>query len=431
MITKQDELKQLDVLKYSYDMYEKTKKDTIKNMKAATNEDGTKRFTEKDIEEELGLINTAQEELLGKYKLFGGNPDDLLKRKASKPRTTKASKSKSLVDEEILEKATREYNKKEEKRLVETETIVEKETLPDKHSYDPQATFDVIPLPSKGECYGNKTGKIAVAYLTAYDENMIVSPNLYNDNKVIDYIIKEKVLDDSINTDELIEGDRDAIVLFLRASGYGNEYPINATDNETGEQFETVVDLSKLQYKDFTLKGDANGWFDFKLPITGDEVKFKFLTHKDVKILERTEEVEGNKVRKSRLQDFVSDMDVYVENDETLDKAEKVKVRQAIRTIEAWENGIDEEDSLEFTHGVTNRMIMHVMSINGNTDRSYISNYIKRMNVRDARALRKYINENEPGIDYNITIERPESLGGGSMKVFLQLDQFLFLNVAE
>jgi hypothetical protein len=53
------------------------------------------------------------------------------------------------------------------------------------------------------------------------------------------------------------------------------------------------------------------------------------------------------------------------------------------------------------------------------------------MNVKDARAIRRYINENEPGIDYNIEIQKPESLGGGSMTVFLQLDQYVFLNVAE
>ena len=60
----------------------------------------------------------------------------------------------------------------------------------------------------------------------------------------------------------------------------------------------------------------------------------------------------------------------------------------------------------------------------------YIYDFIKKMNVRDSSALRKYIQANEPGVDYNIEIERPQSLGGGSMKTFLQLDQFLFLNIA-
>jgi hypothetical protein len=70
------------------------------------------------------------------------------------------------------------------------------------------------------------------------------------------------------------------------------------------------------------------------------------------------------------------------------------------------------------------------MAVDGITDKQYIYDFIKKMNVRDSSALRKYIQENEPGVDYNIEIERPKSLGGGSMKTFLQLDQFLFLNIA-
>ena len=51
------------------------------------------------------------------------------------------------------------------------------------------------------------------------------------------------------------------------------------------------------------------------------------------------------------------------------------------------------------------------------------------MNVQDAAAYRRYILANEPGVDFNIEVERPESLGGGSIKSFLRLDQFIFINV--
>ena len=61
---------------------------------------------------------------------------------------------------------------------------------------------------------------------------------------------------------------------------------------------------------------------------------------------------------------------------------------------------------------------------------SYISEYVNNMNVRDALAIRRYISENEPGLDYTVTVERPESLGGGSMPVFLSLDEYVFLNIA-
>ena len=70
------------------------------------------------------------------------------------------------------------------------------------------------------------------------------------------------------------------------------------------------------------------------------------------------------------------------------------------------------------------------MEVDGVTDRRMIRDFVRNMNIKDSSALRKYINDNEPGIDYNIQIEKPESLGGGFMNVFLQLDQYIFLNVA-
>ena len=56
------------------------------------------------------------------------------------------------------------------------------------------------------------------------------------------------------------------------------------------------------------------------------------------------------------------------------------------------------------------------------TDKKYIYDFIRKMPVRDSAALRKYMNQNEPGVDYNITIERPESLGGGTVTTFFLFD---------
>ena len=123
-------------------------------------------------------------------------------------------------------------------------------------------------------------------------------------------------------------------------------------------------------------------------------------------------------------------MDVFVESDKDINNDTKVKVRQAIRTLEAWADNMDDESSLKFNHTLTNRMNMLIMSVDGITDKKYIYDFIKKMNVRDSSALRRYMTENEPGVNYNIEIQRPESLGGGSMSTFLQLDQFLFLNIA-
>lgn len=419
-ITAEDNRKQMETLKCSYEMYEETKKTTLKSMKTATNEDGTKKFTQEDIDNEMKLIEEAQADVLMKYEMFGGDPEELKKAKKKKTNKSIAKNVLDMVSKEIEEK-TGEDN---------VTPIIEENFLPSKQDYDPHNSFDVIPLPSKGECYKNKKSKIAVEYLTAYDENMIISPNLYRDNLILDYLVNEKVVD-NIDTGELLEGDRDAIILFLRASGYGNEYPITATDNETGVEFDTVIDLSKLKFKEFNLKGDENGWFDFKLPLSQRDVKFRFLTHKDMQTLDKVDEIETKRLMKERLRMIVETLDTFVENETNIDKNEKAKVRQAIRTIDNWQEGLDDDIALKYTHVVTNRLELQVMAVDGNTDRKYVREFVRNMSVRDSSALRKYIAANEPGIDYNIEIEKPESLGGGSMRVFLQLDQYLFLNVAE
>lgn len=419
--------KALRQLKSSYDMYEKTKKETVKRLKETLNPDGTKRYTQSDIDSNIELINTAQEDVIGQYVALGGNIDDL--KKKTKKKITPTNIEKSV--REMMEDMEVDRKKALDNAVSATATRIEQDYIPNKGSYNPEAAFDVIPLPSKGEAYKDKIAKMSVAYLTAYDENMIVSPNLYRDNLILDYILQEKLLSKEIDPMDLLEGDRDAIILFLRASGYGNEYPITATDNISGKEFDAVVDLARLKYKEFNLKGDSNGWFPFTLPQSGIEIKFRFPTHRDKVLLEKMQEAEENKTRKDVIHRYVETLDTYIENDKEISKDEKVKIRQAIRTIENWGDSIEDEDNIKFNHTLTNRMNLLIMAVNGITDKNYIYDFIRKMSVRDSSALRKYISQNEPGIDYNIEIERPESLGGGSMKTFLQLDQFLFLNIPE
>ena len=420
--------KALRQLKSSYDMYEKTKKETEKRMKEALLPDGTKKYNQDDIKNQIELISNAQSDIVKQYLQLGGNEDELKKKTKKKSITPSTNVSKTVQD--MMSDMEVDRRAELEKAVSATATRLEQEYIPTKGSYNPEAAFDVIPLPSKGEGYRDKIAKMSVAYLTAYDENMIVSPNLYRDNLILDYILQEKLLSKQIDPMDLLEGDRDAIILFLRASGYGNEYPITATDDITGREFDAIVDLSKLKYKEFNLKGDSNGWFPFTLPQSGVEVKFRFPTHRDKLMLEKMQEAEENLTRKTTIQNYVNTLDLYIENDNNATNEEKIKIRQAIRTLENWGENIDDEDAIKFNHTLTNRLNMLIMSVNGITDKNYIHDFIRKMSVKDSSSLRKYIQQNEPGVDYNIEVERPASLGGGSMKTFLQLDQFLFLNIA-
>lgn len=441
--------KEIATHKASYFMYEKTKRETFERMSEAMNPDGSKRWDKDDIQDRINQIQQMQDDVKMKFLHAGGNPDDLISseitvdtpkvkkqvsvKKTTKTKTTIEPKVKKPITKKVSEDMSPEEQPKTEHKVIVNQRFTEPEVSVVPQNWNSSVfseSFDVIPLPSKGECYEGNMSTIAVSYLTANDENMIVSPNLYRDGLILDYLLKAKIKNGNIDPDDLLEGDREAIILWLRATGYGTQYPITVTDTKTGVDFDTVVDLTQIKHKPFVLKGDGFGCFDFTLPVSNDEVKFRFLTHGDIKQIESIEKEEQSNVKKERLLRIVEELNDFIENDTELTKDEKVKLYEAKRNISKWCDKIETDNEMGYTHTLTNRLELSIVSINGEEDREYISNYVQTMNVRDALALRKYINENEPGLDYTVTVERPESLGGGSMPVFLSLDEYVFLNIA-
>lgn len=432
----EERIKQLKLLKSSYDMYEKSKKDTKTKMGQKMNSDGSPFYTQAQIDEKLKLIQGMEDEVIEQYVALGGDINQLkvLKKSSSKP------KAPRTVMDVMNEQPVQPRQVEVQSVPVESNPVVQPINVPNPAAQVEAETqaptgaiYDVIPLPSGGECYQNKMGKVKVAYLTAYDENILVSPNLYNDNKVLDEILRHKLINCPIAPENLLQGDRDAIILWLRATGYGNDFPITATDNETGQKFDAVVDLSKINFKPFNLKGDENGFFEFETPVKKDKIKFRFLTAGDNDYLNELDEEERRKSVVGKLEDICEKLSSIVANDKTLGKDEKKKVFDAQNALNAWKDKLIDsgEEDVPFTNIITNRMQLMTMEVNGNRDRNFIYQYIMSMNVRDAAAYRKYVAENEPGLDFNIEVQRPESLGGGTVSVFLQLDQFLFFNIAE
>lgn len=406
-----------NVLKYyknSYNMYENTIKDTINTLKSKLDNNGNRLFNDDKIEERVKIIRQAQNELVDNFVFEGGKREELVK-----PRPEK---------EITIPQNTQEIKSPRDTFSLENITI--EDELPQKRDYHPESGYDVIPLPSKGECYKIKKSTIPVSYLTAYDENMMVSPNLYRENKIMDYLLKEKIVGNDINPMDLVKGDREAILLFLRVSGYGNDYPISVTDSESGKEFNATIDLGELKFKEFNLKGDENGWFDFELPVSKRKVKFRFPTHRDELILDKMEKKESGLAKRIAISENVEGIEEILSTDDSLTQAEKNKLQNCVNEIKKWGDTMVNTGN-EYSQQLTNKLSLLVMEIDGVRDKNLIHKEIINMNVRDSVALRRYITNNEPGIDYNLKIERPESLGGGSIDVFLQLDQFIFLNISD
>lgn len=289
--------------------------------------------------------------------------------------------------------------------------------------------YDILPLPSNGECYAHKKNRIPVAYLTASDENIIASPNMYRDGKIIDVILERKILDKDIKVDELCKGDRDAIVLWLRATGYGTDFPIIAKNPDTGKQYPVNVKLDTFKYYPFNLKGDENGYFDY-ISENGDVFKFKYLNMKEENemrddIIANTTDIEKLETAKyiSSIRKSISNMSISDD-----DKKELNDCLEDMKDILHPDNIDFNADNL-YLYGITKQMCNYTISINGNDDKEYIKGFIENMRAKDALAYRTYVSDNTPGVNMKITVSIPQSDGGGTFETFLGIDDYVFGNI--
>lgn len=146
---------------------------------------------------------------------------------------------------------------------------------------------EVISLPSKGLGYAENhplaKGEIEIKYMTAKEEEILASQNLIKKGVVLDMLFESIIADKSINIDDILLGDKNAIVLATRILGYGPEYKVGIA-GEDGETEEVVVDLSKVQTNEVDPKKlKRNNEYEFVTPTGKNVIVFKLLTHGDEK----------------------------------------------------------------------------------------------------------------------------------------------------
>lgn len=235
--------------------------------------------------------------------------------------------------------------------------------------------YDMVELPSQGLLYPNKKSTVKVEYLTALDENILSSPNISNSTSILDILISRKVKDLGFEYDQMLAGDRMALLIYLRVTGFGEKYTQMVYDEKLKKMVKGEIDLSKLEQKKLTVKPDENGLFDFTLPSTGSKIKFKLLTALDEKIID--------------------------------DRNEQLQERSG--------------EDYSFVPQL--RLEQTVQSIDGETDKIKISNILKRLNIVDIRKFNKYVTEIEPGINFKTIARTP---GGASVPCFFRFGSNFF-----
>ncbi|MDB4343427.1 hypothetical protein OAA15_00240 [bacterium] len=207
---------------------------------------------------------------------------------------------------------------------------------------------EIITLPSKGLLYpaGSELAKgtIEMRYMTAKHEDILTNESYISSGVVIDKLIEALVVS-PVDLDDLLLGDKNAILVASRVLGYGKDYQFTFS----GEEVE--VDLATLTDKELDASLITDGKNEFLFESGATKISFKLLNQKDENAI--SEEIEGLKK-------------IYGDN-----------VSESVI-----------------------RLKRQILAVNGHNDAAYISDYVENhMLARDARAFRSYVNKVSPDVN--------------------------------
>ena len=233
---------------------------------------------------------------------------------------------------------------------------------------------EVIELPSQGLLYEKDSplasGKIEMKYMTAKEEDILTNQSYINKGTVIDKLLSALIVS-KVNYDDILIGDKNAILVAARILGYGKDYEFELK----GEQH--IVDLSKIDNRklDKDIFKDGKNSFEWITPTTNTKITFKLLTHGDESKI--TREIEGLKK-------------------------------------------INKNASPE----LSTRLKYMITSVNGDEKQESVREFVDyHFLARDSRAFRKHINNFQPDVDLKVTVETGDG-GEESVDIPISLNFF-------
>lgn len=226
---------------------------------------------------------------------------------------------------------------------------------------------EIVDLPSRGLLYSKdsplSSGTIELKYMTAKEEDILTTESYIKKGIVIDKFLQSLIVTEGVSIDDLLIGDVDAITIAARVIGYGTDYDV-IVDTPSGNKQKHFVDLSEVTLntlEDRFIKEEGLNEFDFELPKSNVTVTFKMLTQADQKLLQSE-----------------------------LDKNKKAFSGQ--------------------TKTSSTQLKYQILAVNGDYDKKTVRDFIDNaMLASDARALRKYIEEIQPGVNLSMEVTDRET----------------------
>ena len=145
---------------------------------------------------------------------------------------------------------------------------------------------EIITLPSKGLVYPESNplskGEVTVKLMTAKEEDILTSPTLIRKGIQLDKLLEAIVVEPGVNINDLVIGDKNAILISSRILAFGTDYQVKINDPFINEEVDTNIDLSKIKIKEIDESAlNRNNEYNFILPVSKTPIKFKLLTHGD------------------------------------------------------------------------------------------------------------------------------------------------------
>jgi hypothetical protein len=210
---------------------------------------------------------------------------------------------------------------------------------------------DVVPLPSKGIFYKNKKKSIKVGYLTANDENLLMAGG----DDMTQNLLRSKIYEPDLRIEDMLEGDVEAVLIFLRNTAFGPEMELTLTDPITRKPFKSTILLDQLSISQGNTPNE-DGTFITTLPKSNSTVKLRPMTYGEI-----------------------------IENQ---------------RIIDSYPLG-------RTPPKVTLRLQKEIIEVNGLTDKGEIAKFIEQMPILDSKYIRNFMDENEPKLDMKRVITAP------------------------
>jgi len=222
---------------------------------------------------------------------------------------------------------------------------------------------EIISLPSQGKVYAAEnplsSGKIEMKYMTAREEDILTSQNLIKQGIVLDRLMQSLIVS-QIKFDDLIIGDKNAVMIAARILGYGKDYDVDVKCPKCNEKNHIHIDLTQLPEENIPegIEMSAPGIFKFTLPQSKRNVQFRLLTTGDDKRISR--ELELRK------------------------KTDK--------------SGIDRE--------LTTRLKAAIVTVDDVADRKHVENFVdNELFALDSRSLRTCIRAVSPDIKFEVPFQ--------------------------